>query len=87
MSTWIVWNDEPKIKFPPNFWKGDPLNQYQTGIEEEKCSQCEFTVKFISDKNQYKNWNDQTHKKIASILEHQCKIGACPSHPKPNWIA
>jgi len=87
MSTWIAWPPEDsRKKFPENFWQNDPLDQYQEGIEEEKCAVCNFTVQFISDRHQYKDWNDHFHEQIAGILEVQRKIGDCPSHPKPNWM-
>lgn len=87
MSTWIAWPpDKTKDKFPKNF-DNNALNQYQTGIDEEKCPECGFTVKFISDKNAYENWNDHTHVIMREILARQEELGKCPSHNKPNWIA
>lgn len=88
MSTWIAWPpDEPKDKFPQKYFEGDPLDEYQEGFEEEKCKKCGFSVKFISDKNQFVDWNQATHELIASILDNQEVIGECPNHPKPNWIS
>ena len=87
MSTWIAWPpDEPVDKFPQNYFYGDPLDEFQKGFEEEKCKQCGFSVKFISDKYQYEGWNRSTHNLISGILENQRKIGECPMHPKPNWM-
>jgi hypothetical protein len=88
MSTWIAWPPEdPRQRFPKNYWLNDPLDQYQDGIETESCPACGFTVQFISDRDQFENWNDHSHESIAGILKVQKKIGDCPSHPKPNWMA
>ena len=87
MSTWIAWSPEkPKEKFPSDFLNGDPMDKYQNGIKDEKCPSCGFTVLFMSDKAQYEDWNEQTHKLIANILSTQINIGECPHHNKPRWI-
>ncbi len=85
MSTWIAWPpDDPSAKLPNAI--GDPLNQFQPGYETESCPKCSFSVRFISDRDQYELWNDHSHSVIAGFLRHQAEIGECPTHPKPNWI-
>lgn len=88
MSTWIAWPpDDPKTKFPQPYRHGDPLNNFQAGMEKEVCPECDFAVSFISDRHQYETWNAHTHELIAGILEGQRGFGDCPAHPKPNWMA
>ena len=88
MSTWIAWPpDDPKSKFPQPYWQGDPLNNYQAGMEKEVCAKCDFTISFISDKHQYETWNARRHEFIVGILETKRESGDCPNHPKPNWLA
>ena len=87
MSTWIAWPpDDPKAKFPESYWQSDPLGKYQSGIDEEVCPECGFTVQFMSDKHQYENWSDHSHEFVAGILAVQRGRGDCPSHSKPNWM-
>lgn len=87
MSTWIAWPpDNPKTKFPKAYWQGDPLDQFQVGVEQEVCPACGFTVQFISNKHQYEHWNGNSHEVISGMLEVQRRIGDCPGHPKPNWM-
>ncbi len=87
MSIWIAWPPETmKKKFPQKHYQGDPLDEFQKGFEEEKCKQCGFSVKFISNNHQYEDWNQSTHDLVSGILENQKRIGKCPEHPKPNWM-
>jgi hypothetical protein len=88
MATYIAWPpDNARTKFPEEYWHGNPLDNYQEGIEQEQCPECDFTVQFISDRYQYENWNDHSHEMIAGILEVQRRTGDCPAHPKPNWMS
>jgi len=88
MSTWILWSPEesPESKFPTDFLQGDPLNNYQNSIESEECPVCGFKVRWMSDKYQYENYNDETRQLIADLLKRQSIVGDCPEHPKPNWL-
>lgn len=87
MSTWIAWPPEdPKSKFPDPYWHGDPLDNFQDGMEREECTECGLAVVFISDKHQYEAWNARTHDFIKGILDGQREFGDCPDHPKPNWL-
>lgn len=89
MSTWILWSpqDSAESRFPSDFLQGDPGDLYQDGIESETCPKCGFKVRWMSDKYQYENYNEETRQFIAKLLERQSIVGDCPEHPKPNWIA
>jgi hypothetical protein len=88
MSTWILWSpdESPESRFPVGFLQGNSMDQYQEGIESEKCPKCGFKVRWISDKYQYENYNQETHQLIANLLKRQSEVGDCPEHPKPNWM-
>lgn len=87
MSSWISWiGEDPKKKFPPNIFNGDPLDQFEGGIQEVACKKCSQVVKFVTDKEQFNNWNDHTKGLIIEFLERQVKHGECPDHQKPIWV-
>ena len=88
MSTWIAWApEELDHKLPDIDWRTDPLERFQGGIQTESCPVCGFTISFISDTDQFQDWNDHFHAVMKGILEVQRRIGDCPGHPKPNWMA
>ncbi len=71
MSTWIVWSPKDSLegKFPDDFLQGNHLDKYQNNIETESCSNCGHTIRWVSDKYQYENYNEEIHQLIASLLK------------------
>lgn len=77
----VAWPpDLPEIVFPKG-WQLFPHSIWHFPVEDEKCTRCGFTVKWIIWEEEFEEWNERIREEIGYQLKAQSEKCLCPSHP------